>query len=271
MNPSKFSNTNNLTKENFSEISDIRPPFPPRITSQDLISDNPCSQTPNCFIIYRKELSKELKLKNLNYDRKKISKHASQLWNNESDHVRNFYRNIAAEAKSLKAEMIKSIKSLSQNSTDKTEAEFFAQNSTPYLQQRTASIEAKFFAQNSTPYLQQRTASIEAKFFAQNSTPLLQQRTASTSSSSDTFPDVIRSNIQSFDPSSIFDGNFLTPSPTLQQINSTLTFEQRLQNIEKFLSNMFPPFQMNSTLMTEQRLQNIESLLDVISMNSDLL
>ncbi len=89
------------------EIEDarlVKPPFPPQITSKDLIvhkknGDVP-SRSPNAFMIYRKLFVDELHNKGLYLPMTTASSMTASSWKNEPEFVKQEYRRIASEAKS---------------------------------------------------------------------------------------------------------------------------------------------------------------------------
>ena len=86
--------------------SDIRPPFPPVITAQDLIPAEISSKAeivriPNAFIAYRMALVRELKSQNIAYHRSNVSSLASRLWAEESKEVKDIYRKMTTDAQIL--------------------------------------------------------------------------------------------------------------------------------------------------------------------------
>jgi hypothetical protein len=87
---------------NINEDINISVPFPPQITAQDLVPDEAEGdrkrKISNAFIAYRKALVKEIKSRNIAYDRSKVSSLASHLWENEPKNVKEVYRKMSNEA-----------------------------------------------------------------------------------------------------------------------------------------------------------------------------
>jgi len=91
--------------------TDIKPVFPPILTTNDLIknalkSDTPnktkVKTLPNAFIAYRMALIKEYHSKNLKLPPMgQLSKIAKNSWDKESQNVKNFYNKLVKDAKSL--------------------------------------------------------------------------------------------------------------------------------------------------------------------------
>ncbi|KAG9288140.1 hypothetical protein G9A89_000935 [Geosiphon pyriformis] len=97
--------------ENFSqngfEISSLKPPFPPRITSEELFSNavtklketGEIQKTPNAFFVYSKVFRNHIKT-NTNFSKMPIqSKIVARLWKQEPDYVKLKYKQLANEAK----------------------------------------------------------------------------------------------------------------------------------------------------------------------------
>ncbi|CAG8519378.1 uncharacterized protein OCT59_027575 [Rhizophagus irregularis] len=99
---------NNVSDNNLNNIFvDIRPSFPPNLTTNDLIKNAVKSNTnrpktfPNAFIAYRMALIKECRNKNWKLPSMgEFSKITRNSWNTESEHVKNFYVSLVKEAKS---------------------------------------------------------------------------------------------------------------------------------------------------------------------------
>jgi len=90
-----------------AQKNNIRPPFPPVITAQDLIptdiSTNKVESVriPNAFIAYRMALVRQLKSQKVACHRSNVSSLASRLWAEEPDDVKNTYRKMATDAQLL--------------------------------------------------------------------------------------------------------------------------------------------------------------------------
>jgi hypothetical protein len=106
LNQRVFINTNNpevksqVQKKN-DPFPSVKPPFPPPIDPKDLLiigKDNKPTRSPNAFIIYRKVFFKTVRNEGHILPMTAISSMASQSWEQESDEVRKFYKNIAKEA-----------------------------------------------------------------------------------------------------------------------------------------------------------------------------
>ena len=92
-------------------LSDIKPNFPPTLTTNDLIKNALKSGTsnktkvttlPNAFIAYRMELIKEYKSKGIRLPPMgQLSKIAKKSWDEESHVVKDFYNKLARDARSL--------------------------------------------------------------------------------------------------------------------------------------------------------------------------
>ncbi|RIA83297.1 hypothetical protein C1645_468800 [Glomus cerebriforme] len=96
-------NSLNLLKDKFS---DIKPPFPPHITVQEIIRSTKenAKKIPNTFLIYRMAFTKELKSRNISYSLSEVSIYASLLWKEEPEYVKNAYKKLEVEAKLAKFE-----------------------------------------------------------------------------------------------------------------------------------------------------------------------
>ncbi|RIA80528.1 hypothetical protein C1645_838552 [Glomus cerebriforme] len=103
-NPNK-ANISGSNSDN-SLIIDLKPSFPPNLTINDLIknknSNNKPKTIPNAFIAYRMALMNEYRIK----DHKlppvaDVSKMAKNAWNAEPGHVKDFYRSLIKDAKSI--------------------------------------------------------------------------------------------------------------------------------------------------------------------------
>ncbi|CAG8437786.1 7770_t:CDS:2 [Diversispora eburnea] len=102
------SDDKNFQNEKFSsssiDASLVRPPFPPRITSSDLVSnkkngDMP-SRSPNAFMIYRKLFVDSLHNEGHYLSMTSASSLASASWGTERESVKAEYKRLADEAKS---------------------------------------------------------------------------------------------------------------------------------------------------------------------------
>ncbi|CAG8789865.1 24305_t:CDS:2 [Cetraspora pellucida] len=84
----------------------VKPPYPPTIKPRDLVNDlfKIKSRTPkmlNEFFIYRKALVQELKKKKLRVKMTLVSSQASTYWHQETQQVKEAYRQLAREAERL--------------------------------------------------------------------------------------------------------------------------------------------------------------------------
>src|SRR5687767_13637813 len=92
-------------------LTNIKPKFPPTLTTSDLIKNALESDTskkskartlPNAFIAYRMSLIKEYRKENVKLPPMgQLSKIAKNSWNGESQNVKDFYNKLAEDAKSL--------------------------------------------------------------------------------------------------------------------------------------------------------------------------
>ncbi|RIA80525.1 hypothetical protein C1645_838548 [Glomus cerebriforme] len=92
--------------ENLSDETNHKPSFPPNLTINDLIKNaninNKPKMIPNAFIIYRMALMKEYRIKNRKMlPMSEISKIAKNSWIAESKHVKDFYKSLVKNAKSI--------------------------------------------------------------------------------------------------------------------------------------------------------------------------
>ncbi|CAG8747562.1 35122_t:CDS:2, partial [Racocetra persica] len=79
-------------------------PFPPEINAEDLINSKTRklpSKPPNAFFIYRKVYTKELIARDFRYKMTDVSPWVSSSWKNESDKVREKYKEIAKGVRQL--------------------------------------------------------------------------------------------------------------------------------------------------------------------------
>ncbi|CAG8554118.1 15002_t:CDS:1 [Cetraspora pellucida] len=79
-------------------------PFPPEINAEDLINSKTRklpSKPPNAFFIYRKVYTKELIARDFRYKMTDVSPWVSSSWRNESDKVREKYKEIAKGVRQL--------------------------------------------------------------------------------------------------------------------------------------------------------------------------
>ncbi|CAI2165111.1 9021_t:CDS:2 [Funneliformis geosporum] len=86
----------------------LKPSFPPTLTKYDLVNiikktSKRCvkARIPNAFLLYRNELLKECRNKNVELQIRKVSKIASRYWKNEPPFVKEFYQKLVEDAKSL--------------------------------------------------------------------------------------------------------------------------------------------------------------------------
>src|SRR5688572_21789116 len=102
----------NIDNKNSNDVFiNIRPKFPPTLTTNDLIKNALKSDTPNksksrtlpnAFIAYRMELIKEYRDRNIKLPPMgQFSKIAKDSWNHKSQIVKDFYNKLAEDAKSL--------------------------------------------------------------------------------------------------------------------------------------------------------------------------
>ncbi|CAB5396094.1 unnamed protein product [Rhizophagus irregularis] len=81
----------------------IKPPFPPTINIDDLVTSKPNGDKPskssNAFIIYRKAYVKELHSRGINLQMTQISPMVSESWKQEPDSVKAEYKRLAEAAK----------------------------------------------------------------------------------------------------------------------------------------------------------------------------
>ncbi|CAI2185553.1 17397_t:CDS:1 [Funneliformis geosporum] len=96
------------TIDNFS--TDIKPSFIPTLTTNDLIKNatkpgtlnkNRAKTLPNAFIAYRMALTKEYRNKNKLPLMGQLSRIAKDFWKKEPQNIKNFYKTLAEDAKSL--------------------------------------------------------------------------------------------------------------------------------------------------------------------------
>ncbi|CAG8609682.1 2720_t:CDS:2 [Rhizophagus irregularis] len=87
----------------------IKPPFPPTINIDDLVTSKPNGDKPskssNAFIIYRKAYVKELHSRGINLQMTQISPMVSESWKQEPDSVKAEYKRLAEAAKKRYKEM----------------------------------------------------------------------------------------------------------------------------------------------------------------------
>ncbi|GES78142.1 hypothetical protein GLOIN_2v1694675 [Rhizophagus clarus] len=87
----------------------IKPPFPPTINIDDLVTSKPNGDKPskssNAFIIYRKAYVKELHSRGINLQMTQISPMVSESWKQEPDNVKAEYKRLAEAAKKRYKEM----------------------------------------------------------------------------------------------------------------------------------------------------------------------
>ncbi|CAI2168530.1 9613_t:CDS:2 [Funneliformis geosporum] len=81
----------------------IKPPFPPTINIDDLVTSKPNGDKPskssNAFIIYRKAYVKELHSRGINLQMTQISPMVSESWKQEPENVKAEYKRLAEAAK----------------------------------------------------------------------------------------------------------------------------------------------------------------------------
>ncbi|CAG8521862.1 12868_t:CDS:1 [Funneliformis caledonium] len=87
----------------------IKPPFPPTINIDDLVTSKPNGDKPskssNAFIIYRKAYVKELHSRGINLQMTQISPMVSESWKQEPENVKAEYKRLAEAAKKRYKEM----------------------------------------------------------------------------------------------------------------------------------------------------------------------
>ncbi|CAG8512172.1 8822_t:CDS:1 [Scutellospora calospora] len=91
----------------------IELPFPPVINSRDLVilhPDGRVPNTPNAFIIYRKQFVETARAGGYNLPMNIISSMASRSWEQESEEVKNEYKRIAKEAFNYRNELFPKVK-----------------------------------------------------------------------------------------------------------------------------------------------------------------
>ncbi|CAI2165284.1 8577_t:CDS:2 [Funneliformis geosporum] len=105
---SKFDRETNNGDDNYNYV--LKPTFPSRLSMNEIIgvikspSNNKKAKTfPNAFIAYKIALIKENRIRNIKLPPMgQLSKIASCYWNKESENVKEVYRKLSEDAKSLK-------------------------------------------------------------------------------------------------------------------------------------------------------------------------
>ncbi|CAI2164863.1 14659_t:CDS:2 [Funneliformis geosporum] len=108
-NNQEYKTLEGLEETNISSSNIIlKPSFPPTLTKYDLVNiikktSKRCvkARIPNAFLLYRNELLKECRNKNVELQIRKVSKIASRYWKNEPPFVKEFYQKLVEDAKSL--------------------------------------------------------------------------------------------------------------------------------------------------------------------------
>ncbi|CAG8658186.1 979_t:CDS:1, partial [Racocetra fulgida] len=92
-----------LTQDSPHQSFFIKPPFPPTINIDDLVTSKPNGDKPskssNAFIIYRKVYVKELHSRGVNLQMTQISPMVSESWKQEPEIVKQEYKKLAEAAK----------------------------------------------------------------------------------------------------------------------------------------------------------------------------
>ncbi|CAG8765719.1 18606_t:CDS:1 [Racocetra persica] len=95
--------TSGLTQDSPHQSFFIKPPFPPTINIDDLVTSKPNGDKPskssNAFIIYRKVYVKELHSRGVNLQMTQISPMVSESWKQEPEIVKQEYKKLAEAAK----------------------------------------------------------------------------------------------------------------------------------------------------------------------------
>ncbi|CAG8595600.1 6296_t:CDS:1 [Cetraspora pellucida] len=95
--------TSGLTQDSPQQSLFIKPPFPPSINIDDLVTSKPNGDKPskssNAFIIYRKVYVKELHSRGVNLQMTQISPMVSESWKQEPEIVKQEYKKLAEAAK----------------------------------------------------------------------------------------------------------------------------------------------------------------------------
>ncbi|GBC02574.1 hypothetical protein RclHR1_00470004 [Rhizophagus clarus] len=105
----KKNNNNNKKNQNYlidNDLADLKPSFPTTITMKDLIRNAVNSYSrrslPNAFFAYRMALINEYRIKNRKLPRMgEISKIAKSFWDLEPEYVKESYKTLTRDAKSL--------------------------------------------------------------------------------------------------------------------------------------------------------------------------
>ncbi|RIA80524.1 hypothetical protein C1645_838547 [Glomus cerebriforme] len=106
----KFINSNidtiSESSSNNALANNIKPSFPSTLTINDLIKNtnknNKQNSIPNPFIVYRMALIKEYRIKNRKLPpMSEVSKIAKDFWKFEPMHVKDFYKSLVKDAKSI--------------------------------------------------------------------------------------------------------------------------------------------------------------------------
>ncbi|CAG8520884.1 1808_t:CDS:2 [Ambispora leptoticha] len=99
------STVDSISDEDYSQYEILRPPFPLRITVEDLLKKNDHKnrqtlKTVNSFFIYRKAMVMQNE-KGKKCDMPKLSRIASKFWKQEPPHIKNAYKKLAEDAQEL--------------------------------------------------------------------------------------------------------------------------------------------------------------------------
>ncbi|RIA96224.1 hypothetical protein C1645_872196 [Glomus cerebriforme] len=101
--------TSPVLNQDPSPVVLIKPPFPPTINIDDLVTSKPNGDKPskssNAFIIYRKAYVKELHSRGINLQMTQISPMVSESWKQEPENVKAEYKRLAEAAKRRYKEM----------------------------------------------------------------------------------------------------------------------------------------------------------------------
>ncbi|CAG8694319.1 11686_t:CDS:2, partial [Funneliformis mosseae] len=108
-NSSRLNRKTGIYEDNSNSLfTDIKPKFPPTLTTNDLIKNTNKSNTfnrksfPNAFIAYRMALTKEYHNKSITLPHMgHLSKIAKKSWEKESQNVKDFYHKLSGDARFL--------------------------------------------------------------------------------------------------------------------------------------------------------------------------
>ncbi|CAG8530436.1 10573_t:CDS:1 [Diversispora eburnea] len=85
-----------------SSLINLQVPFPPSTNADEIVElhlEKGVNQTMNAFMIYRKEFNRIVT--NYNLELKDISKYAGISWKNETEDVKDYYRQMAKKVKKI--------------------------------------------------------------------------------------------------------------------------------------------------------------------------